>query len=230
MKKRIQTLLLADLADLVSRQVNTFIPDCSPVSAQCLQEAIADAIERTFFCFSAIKLPYYSTGKEVIFNHLNSDHYCTFLYFVMNNIYKKENREDLATKIFLLNKYLHGLDLFYRIELPDIFLFVHPLGTIIGRAEYKNYTIFYQNVSIGALPDLLYPKFGEKIIFYAKSSIIGNAHVGDNVIFSANSFLLNKDVPSDTVVVGSHPNCKIHKNNTSIIENIFSLENECSTG
>ena len=34
---------------------------------------------------------------------------------------------------------LHGIDVFFTVDLPDIFLFCHPLCTVLGRAQYSDY-------------------------------------------------------------------------------------------
>ncbi|TEB40985.1 transferase, partial [Flavobacterium circumlabens] len=34
---------------------------------------------------------------------------------------------------------LNSCDLFYEVNLPDIFFLDHPLGTVIGRGVFKNY-------------------------------------------------------------------------------------------
>jgi serine O-acetyltransferase len=38
----------------------------------------------------------------------------------------------LADRIYYLNKALNGLDLFYEVEMPDVFYLDHPVGTVIG--------------------------------------------------------------------------------------------------
>ena len=41
----------------------------------------------------------------------------------------------MKDKLFLLNKALHGCDIYYEVALPSVFLLVHPLGTVLGRAS-----------------------------------------------------------------------------------------------
>ena len=48
-----------------------------------------------------------------------------------------------------------------------------------------------------------YPTIGEHVAMYANSRIIGNCHVGDNVIFAANSFIIDCDIPSNSLVFPS---------------------------
>lgn len=37
---------------------------------------------------------------------------------------------------------------------------------------------------------------------YSNSKILGNCIIGDNVIFSANSYLINQNVPANSLVFG----------------------------
>jgi serine O-acetyltransferase len=219
--KRLQSLSAKELSSLVVRQVNAMIPDFSPVKYRDMTEMVDIALERIFYCFSAIKIRYYRIDDKCIFDHLNSDHYCTFLYFLSNTVFNELKKDDVASKLFLLNKYLHGIDLFYRVKMPKIFLLVHPLGSIIGNAIYEDYSVFYQNVVIGSTAEGIYPRFDEKVLFYSKSSVLGAANIGTNVIFGANSFILNVDIPANCTVVGQYPDHRILRNNTNLFDIIF---------
>ena len=119
----------------------------------------------------------------------------------------------IAEKAFLLNKALHGIDAFYAITLPDVFLFVHPVGTVLGNASYADCLVVYQNVTVGSDKDGIYPTFGKSTVLYSKSSVIGRCKIGNNVSIAAHSFVRNMDVPDDSVVVGLYPENKIKKNN-----------------
>ena len=178
------------------------------------------AIDRLEYCFSKIKNPYYRKNKDVFFNHLNSDHMVAFLYFFGNTIWKELKTEEIPTKLFYLNKIMHGIDLFYSVKMPDIFMVVHPLGTIIGKADYKNYLVVYQNCTIGSSGGN-YPIFDEKIILFSNSVILGKSKISKNVIVSANSFLINSIVPERTVVFGQEPSLTIKTNTQNLIDNYF---------
>ncbi|MGI6649712.1 MAG: hypothetical protein ACOX5W_11890 [Bacillota bacterium] len=133
-----------------------------------------------------------------------------FLYFAANTVYKDSNQLELATKIFLLNKYLHGIDAFYEVELPDIFLFVHPLGTVLGRGNYSNYFVVYQRCNIGSNHDI-YPSMGENLIMHPGSAILGNCKVGDNCRIATGSLLLDMDLEANSIYIGNPSNYSIKK-------------------
>ena len=54
----------------------------------------------------------------------------------MQLVYHESNHTNLAAKVYALNKALHAIDVFYEVELPDLFCLQHPLGTMPGRARY----------------------------------------------------------------------------------------------
>ena len=114
----------------------------------------------------------------------------------------------MATKLFLINKYLHGLDLYFSVELPEVFMLVHPVGSVIGNASYGNFFVAYQNCTIGSTVKngkYIYPVFGENVTMYARSAVIGNCEVESNVVIGANSFILNSKIPSNSIVTGVYP-------------------------
>lgn len=173
------------------------------------------------FCFKHIQLPYFNLNKKVIFNHLNSDHYAMFLYLLSNAIYKIDKNEELASRIFLLNKALHGLDAFYTVELPEIFVFVHPVGSVLGRAKYSNYFCLYQNCTVGSTKIGEYASFEGECVMFSKSSVIGKCNIGKNVVFGANASVINSDIEQNSVVLGNYPNNKIIENKKNVIDRVF---------
>lgn len=53
---------------------------------------------------------------------LYSDQYAMFLYLLSNTIHRRTDWQSLCDKLFFLNKALYGIDAFYEVEFPDIFL------------------------------------------------------------------------------------------------------------
>jgi serine O-acetyltransferase len=207
------------LSDYVKRLIGLHFPDGRSVDYSPSDFSLA--LERCEYSFSKIRRKYYQDdGGGVVFDHLNADHMATFLYFLGNSIWKSGGETELPIKLSYLNKILHGLDLFYSVGMPDIFLLVHPLGSVIGNARYSDYLVVYQNCTVGAV-DRDYPVFGEGVIFYSRSSVVGKCNVGDDVVFAANSIIVNTDVPSRTVVLGSYPNCRFKENSTSVRARCF---------
>ena len=106
-----------DLVQYVSKQLEFFFPDGLPTSD--VARHVDKVFERMDHCLSAVHDRYFK-GKDgsTCFNHLNSDHYAMFLYFLCNTLYREEADLRLCEKMFYLNKLLHGVDAFYSISLP----------------------------------------------------------------------------------------------------------------
>lgn len=208
-----QSMSTGELSLMVSKQLNHFIPDSFAVEASEINELMAECVDRIKNCFKWINNKYYTNEEEIFFNHLQSDHYCAFIYLLSNTAYKQGNLP-VATKLFLLNKYLHGLDLYFSVQLPEVFMLVHPVGSVIGNAQYGNFFVAYQNCTIGSTfkdGKYIYPLFGDNVIMYARSAVIGSCHIESNVVIAANSFVLNSQVDANSVVTGNYPHLAISK-------------------
>lgn len=207
------------LTGFVNRLLDNLLPDGQSLEYP-IDELMPEALERVEHCFSNIHRKYYATAQRVEFNHLNSDHLATFLYFIANSAWRRHGDGTVPTKLFYLNKILHGLDLFYSVQLPEIFLFSHPVGSVIGNAQYGNYLVIYQNCTIGSDKGI-YPRLGEGVVLYARSAVIGDCTVGTNVVFAANSFLVNTDVPSGSLVLGQYPQHRLAPNTQAVRNRFF---------
>lgn len=209
------SLTLRQLVDYLVKQINTFMPDGDKVFANKIMPHIGTIMDRTRSCFSRINNKYFSDTDEVIFNHLHADQYAMFLYFTCNTLYRSEADLKLCTKICQLNKCLHGIDAFYEVELPEIFLFVHPLGTVLGRGTYSDFFLIYQRCGIGANNDV-YPIMKEFVTLRPGSSILGDCFVEENCTIAAESLLLDKNLDKNSLYIGN-PRDYIIKKNSGIL-------------
>jgi serine O-acetyltransferase len=215
----ITSLSIEQLENYLSLLIRNHIPD--GWTSYSYQSLLSDAMERLEYCFSHIYRKYYRNQGKVVFNHLNTDHMASLLYLLGNTVWQVTGDEELPTRLFYLNKILHGVDLYFSVSMPKIFMLVHPVGTVIGQATYSDYLVIYQNVTIGS-NNGVYPTLGKEVILYSKSSLLGNCNVGDNVVFGANSFIINTDIPHDTIVVGQYPSHKFKPNLVSVRERVWS--------
>lgn len=69
---------------------------------------------------------------------------------------------------------------------------------------------FSQNCTVGNNRGI-YPYIGQNVYMCANSSIIGNCHIGNNVIIGANSGVKDEDIPDDCMVFGYSPNLIIKR-------------------
>lgn len=209
-----------DLIGYVASQINNIFPD-GTLPSHHLARFVTKALERAEFCFGHVKNKYYSKDGDTFFNHLNTDQYAVFLYYLSNSVYKMEGDPSVATKIYALNKSLHAVDMFYEVELPDIFSLAHPLGTVLGRGKYSDYLLVYQRCTVGANLEHVYPTIGEGVVMFGGSSIIGDSSVGDNVMVSVDTSVMDKNIPSDSVVFNRSPGNRIQPSYRNVIQDRF---------
>ena len=191
-----------ELADYTCRQLNTFFPSGSEVQRSDIFTVTEAAISRLEYCFSRINLKYFNDGAQPIFNHLNGDQYSMFLYWMSFLANTELERSDIASKVYLLNKALHGIDAFYEVALPDIFLFVHPLGTVLGRASYQDYLIVYQRCGVGTNKGF-YPRLGEYLTLHPGASILGSSETEKNCAIASDSLLIDQHLQSNQTYIGN---------------------------
>ncbi len=198
----ILSLKKTELLKYILYQVYNLFPDNNKYNDAKIQSSMDETLDRVEYCFSKINNKYFYNNKNVVFNHLHGDQYSMFLYFLSNTLYRKEFNPTLCNKLFLLNKTLFAIDAYYEVTLPDIFLFVHPLGTVLGRAEYSDYMIVYQRCNVGSNHDI-YPTLGAHLSLYPGSSILGKCKVGNNVKIAANALLIDRDIEDNNLYIGT---------------------------
>lgn len=191
----------ADLARYTATQLNTFFPDHAPVTDGDLRIALPPTLRRLEGINRRINGRFYRRDGEVFFDHLHADQYAAYLYLLSWYLSQQKSGERVATKLFLLNKALHALDLYFEVELPEVFLLAHAVGSVIGKAKYGNYLVIGQNCTVGGIDDV-YPVLGEGIVMCSGSSVLGKSVLGDSVTVGAGALVVNTDVPSGHTVVG----------------------------
>ena len=192
----------AELARYVAAQANAMFPDGRTLTADQLRPLMLEAMSRVEHCFTRVGNKYFFDGAEAVFNHLHGDQYAMFLYILARVAHGAGAGADVASKLFLLNKTLHGIDAYYEVELPSIFLFVHPLGTVLGRGRYSDYLIAYQRCGIGANHDA-YPELGAYTTLRPGAAVLGKCRIGRNCTIAAESLVIDQDLPDDTVYIGN---------------------------
>ena len=124
------------------------------------------ALERTATCFEPNGNKYYRRDGALYFSPYQSAQYCIFLYYFANTLWRSGGAGFLCDKLYLLNKMLNGIDLFYQVELPDVFFTDHPVGTVLGRAKYGRGFSFNQGCTVGNNKGV-YPVIGENVRMYS---------------------------------------------------------------
>ena len=194
-----------EVSSYVARQISAFFPDRDVAGAD-LRPGVGLALERLEFCLDRVRVKYAAREGQSNFNHLNTDQYAVFLYMLSNSLYRELEDVGLAAKTYALNKALHAIDVFYEVELPRIFLFQHPVGTVLGRGRYSDYLMVYQRCSVGSTLEGVYPQFGEGVVMFGGSAVIGDCELGANSWLSVGTLVMNARVPANSLVFGKSPN------------------------
>lgn len=217
------TLSGSELAAYVLRQMDYLFPDGRGLDAAAVEPVVGKALERLDHClnhsiwYSKRQGPGSASPK---FNHLYSDHYALFLAYLANSSVGVLPGW-FTDKVYCLNKALHALDIGAHVDLPAVFAVTHGLGSVIGRARLGDYLMIYQGCTIGGSPDLHYPEFGDGVVMYAGSRVIGGCRIGGNVILSAGAQVVGQDIPADSVVFGQSPSLIIKPSRRDVIGEFF---------
>ena len=194
-----------ELQAYIRSQANTFFPDKYDFSGADVDAAFQTALQRMENCFSQIKHPgYHDAEGNVTFSHLHGDQYASLLYFFGNSLWKHSQNRVLCDKLSLINRTLFTLFISYKCELPEHFLLGHAYGTILGNAEYSDYLVVFQGVTVNTAADALgnpAPHLGKGLFLGAHSKIIGSAPVGDHVSIGVDAMVYDKPIPDDSIVI-----------------------------
>lgn len=176
----------------------------STTDRQVLEKTVNTVLIRLEHNFKFNKNKYYQKNGLVYFDPFHSDQYSVFLYYLSNTIWREFKNHSLANRVYYLNKILHSVDLFFEVELPDIFSLGHPVGSVMGRAKYSDFICFSQNCTVGNNQNI-YPTFGKHVVLFSGATVIGNCNIGENCLISANSYIKDTDIPCNSIVFGSSP-------------------------
>jgi len=190
------------LCRLAVRQIEHLFGDGETIPATELVASAQQAVTRLEHCFSKINNRYFFDGQQVLFDHLHGDQYAMWLYLFANQLDRDKAPASWCKKLFLLNKALHGCDIFYQVALPSVFLLVHPLATVLGRGQYSDYLIAYQRVGVGSNHGV-YPALGAHLTLHPGSSVLGRSTVGSHCSIAAESLLLDRDLPPGNLYIGN---------------------------
>ena len=207
-----------ELSNYVAKQLNNLFPSANLVRPEEVFGIQKKALEKIDYCFSKINIKYFFNGKNTIFNHLNGDQYSMYLYIMSNIAFKDYSNDHLASKLYLLNKALHGIDAFYEVKLPEIFVFIHPVGTILGRASYKDYLQVYQRRGIGTNKNNK-PDLGKYLTLHPGASILGKSNIGDNCSIASDSILIDMDLKANQLYIGNPK--KFYLQNRADVNNVW---------
>lgn len=195
------------------RQVSSFW-DGEAVEILCYVPQALERMEVILNHLSESNKYVWKSDTEPVFSSMNSVQYAVFLY-LLSNTAMKLGGAGTAEKVYYLNKVMHSCDWFYAVDLPEIFYAEHPIGSVMGKAKYGSQFFFYQGCTVGGNrgkdEELHYPVIGDHVLMYANSSILGNAHIGSNVIISTSTVIVGQNIPDCSMVFGRSPNITVKR-------------------
>ncbi|MCR5688367.1 MAG: transferase [Lachnospiraceae bacterium] len=213
------------LQQVLRHQLNTFFMEGADEGIT--DGLVAEAAEAAGRCVDAYSLGEAKDSKDTPIRPFHSLEYCVFLYWMSRMAYL-EGKSELASYVYYLNKSLNCVELFYEVELPPTWYCEHPLGSVMGKAEYGDCFFFYQGCTVGGNikkdGSSIYPVIGSHVKMMSNSKVLGDSHIGNNVIISANTYIKDQDVPDDVIVFGQSPDLKFaanHYRENSTTDNIL---------
>jgi serine O-acetyltransferase len=179
------------LLDYTVAQCAAIVPDGREAAFRAAVDAHLDAaLERLAVCINAC-----APWRPDQFNVLQSSQHCIFLYYLANTIWKASGDTAAPTRLFLMNKALNGIDLFYEIAMPEAFYIGHSVGIVLAKATYGNHLVLYQNSTVGRHKDQI-PIIGDRVILYPNTAVIGRSVVESDAVISQGTSIINKRVPA----------------------------------
>ena len=169
-----------------------------------LHRSFTSALDKVKYSFSFSHNKYYKQNGSIYFNPYQSAQYCIFLYWLSYELGIDSKGSCLADRVYYLNKALNSVDIYHQVRLPDVFFLDHPVGSVIGRADYGMCFSFSQNCTVGNNKGI-YPVIGKNVTMNSGSSIIGNCTIEDNVILGAGTLIKDQNIPSCSLVFGQSP-------------------------
>ncbi|MCV2420506.1 hypothetical protein [Paucibacter sp. DJ2R-2] len=182
------------LAAFVCRQLENFYPDDLD-SRDVVQAAMPATLDRVRHCVGQV------IAWPQGFDPVMSGQYASFLYFLSNEVGVTLRDGVTATRLFLLNKALHGLELFYDVALPEVFLIGHTPGLVFAKASFGSHLVFHQGCTIGHKLDGHRPHFEGHTVMFPGSMVIGHCRVRANTVIAPGVVLVDCDTPGDCYVL-----------------------------
>ncbi|WP_413389523.1 hypothetical protein [Prochlorococcus marinus] len=190
-----------------------------------LEVAFDQALIRCNRCFSRCRNKYYQDSDGVVFNPFHSGQYTIFLYWLARSLYEEygDSARSLCDRVYFLNRVLNSVDLYYEVKMPEFFFLEHPLGSVLGRATYGDGFAFSQQCNVGGNHNL-YPRLGSNVILFTGSKILGNCSIGSNVLISANTLVMDIDIPDFSLVFGRPRDYVIKPVSESYVEDFLQFD------
>ena len=173
---------------------------------------------------------YYSDGQNGLINLNFLDHYIILAHRLAHALWKN-NLSLYAEAVYYSLRIRGSIDLYYTTEIDKFFMPTHSLGTVIdSHVRYGKLFKVYNGCHLGPYnivgvdpKEWKHPVIGDFVTMLGGSKIFGDTIVGNNVIISVNTVLINEEIPDNCIVSGVSPNLvfqKLKSQNSSLLINL----------
>lgn len=212
---KLRNITRGQLLDYVAAHVGNFFPDHVGDGRAVIDSDLDETLGRLERCINGVRM-----WPQASFDYLHSSQYCIFLYYLANTIWRNREHDNLCTKLFYLNKALHGFECFYQTELPEVFFIGHTVGIVLVRTTYGNRFAIYQNSTVGSSKGAR-PEIGERVLMFPNSAILGASKVGERTVVAQGAQLIDRDTPPGTLVFGRGKEASFGRSKEDLLADIF---------
>lgn len=186
-------------------QLRRLVPFGDEADFPLIDKHLPEALKRLDHCIANVR--WWQPGH---FDILHSSQYCTFIYYLSNTIWRAEKSKSLCTKLFLLNKQLNAIDLFYEIDMPEVFFIGHSVGIVLAKATYGNHLVLYQNSTVGKNHGNA-PVLEDGVILYPNTAVIGGSLVRQRSVIAQGVSVINRETEADHIAFQGPGNTLVFK-------------------
>lgn len=186
-----------------------------------LDAVLKKAWKNALINYSKSNIKYHRINSKVLVDWNNLDQSVYLLYFSSRIAFLRGDI-NMASMFYRLNRMLNAIDVFYEVELPIHTMFIHPVGTVLGRAEFGDYLVVYQGVTVGSDLNGNFPKLDGNNVLFSNSSLLANSVLGKNCGLGARAFAYNVQV-NDNQFLKADDKSKYIEPETAIIKKYYSV-------
>lgn len=185
----------------MARQLDAIAPRTGRAACSAIVDA---ALPRAEAIFSRSALPGYRDALgQTTFDPVHADQYAMFLWLCSNEAFHHGDTA-LAADFYNLNRALNAIVCMWDTKMPKTFLWIHAVGTMLGKAEYGERFVAYHNVTVGTDRGER-PRFGTGTILFAGAKVVGAAAIGERSVISLNSVVIAETIAPNSLVAGRSP-------------------------
>lgn len=172
-------------------------------------DELAAAYSQLGISFSKVRNKYYSLNGKPVLRLAHNAQFTILLYWLARAL-SKSKPPHFADRVYWLLRVVSGVDLYYEVELPELWACDHPLGSVIGRGRFaRSASLFFaQNCTIGNNRGA-YPRVDGNLYMFSNSSLLGETRIAGNVVLANGTSVIDAGDLADCLVFGRSPDLVI---------------------